>query len=236
MTDFERADENYLEINEQDAAMDWIKEFFSSDIPVEIDGKVIEPRFDRIDFYGLDLQDFAMQAERRRVNLANGRVGVIMSYPTGTMPQKVQLTWSKFSRTLKNVELILIAMDKIDRGQFSIHLTENTYLWENPGIAPLPDVVTTAAEIPPLPTWENVPIATYACALLAILVALCGIACSSCKESCYRVAMVLVVASGVTFPFVRVSIPVPNAKIPLISDTDAEEVFAKLQPQPIPCL
>ena len=62
-----------------------------------IDGETIQPAFDRIDFYGLDLRDFAMQAEKRPVSMANGRVGIIMSYRTNGTPQTVDVTWEKFN-------------------------------------------------------------------------------------------------------------------------------------------
>ncbi len=82
MIDMERADEAYLDIAEQDAAREKIEALFSVGNEVEIDSVVVKPVFDRVDFYGLDLSDFAMQAERRKISMANGRVGVIMVYST----------------------------------------------------------------------------------------------------------------------------------------------------------
>ena len=90
--ELKRADPGFLDTQEQDVATEKIKAFFSSGNPVQIDGVVVQPTFDRIDFYGLDLRDFAVQAERRKISMANGRVGVIMSYSTKGMPASVSVT------------------------------------------------------------------------------------------------------------------------------------------------
>ena len=59
LIDFERADDRFLDVSEQSAARKRIEAWFSSGNPVVIDGAQIEPTFDRIDFYGLELKDFA---------------------------------------------------------------------------------------------------------------------------------------------------------------------------------
>ena len=56
--DFERADPSFLDVEEQAAAGEKVKKFFSIGNPVRIDGVEVAPVFDRIDFYGLDLRDF----------------------------------------------------------------------------------------------------------------------------------------------------------------------------------
>ena len=92
--DIERADESFLEIAEQESAAKTISTFFSVGNPVEIDNVEVQPVFDRIDFYGLDLRDFAMQAEKRKVSMLSGRVGIIMSYKTKGLPRSVKVSLS----------------------------------------------------------------------------------------------------------------------------------------------
>ncbi|MDP6058887.1 MAG: hypothetical protein QGH33_08340, partial [Pirellulaceae bacterium] len=93
-----RDDDAFLDIAEQDAARQQIEAYFTSGNPIEIDGVVVKPNVDRIDFYGLDFKDFAVQAERRKVSMANARVGVILSYSTKGSPGTVKLTWDRFNR------------------------------------------------------------------------------------------------------------------------------------------
>ena len=138
--DFERADPAYLEIAEQDRAAEKIKAFFSSGNPVEIDGVVVQPVFDRIDFYGLDLRDFAIRAQRRRINMYNGRVGVIMSYSTKGMPQDVKVTWDIFNDVMKTVDSVVIAFDEVDKTKFSMFQPVNTYEWTTGDRPPPPPI------------------------------------------------------------------------------------------------
>ncbi|MDG2185032.1 MAG: hypothetical protein P8K79_05095, partial [Mariniblastus sp.] len=134
--DLNRADPGFLDTEEQDVAAEKIKAFFSSGNPVEIDGVVVQPKFDRIDFYGLDLRDFAVQAERRKVSMANGRVGVIMSYSTKGMPTSVSVTWNLFNDAVKSVDSVVFAFDDIQKTEFTMFLTDNTFEWQATDMAP----------------------------------------------------------------------------------------------------
>ena len=141
--DLERADPGFLDVEEQAAAAKKIEAFFASGNPVEIDGVVVQPTFDRVDFYGLDLRDFAVQAERRKVSMANGRVGVIMSYSTKGMPASVTVTWDLFNDAVKSVDSVVFAFDEIQKTEFTMFLTDNTYEWkatDQPDIVPIVSV------------------------------------------------------------------------------------------------
>ena len=119
ITDLEQADENYLDIPEQDAAKSKIETMFAQINPVTIDSIPVAPKFDRIDFYGLDLRDFAMQAERRRVSMANGRVGIIMSYSAKSTPKEVSVEWELFNNIVQKVEATSFVFDKAEKFTFS---------------------------------------------------------------------------------------------------------------------
>ena len=86
--DLERKETSFLDIEEQAAAAKKIEAFFAFDNPVRIDSVEVQPVFDRIDFYGLNLRDFAVQAEKRKVSMASGRVGVIsLTAPKARQPR-----------------------------------------------------------------------------------------------------------------------------------------------------
>lgn len=127
--DIERADESFLEIEEQEAAAERISALFSEGNPVVIDNVEVKPVFDRLDFYGLDLRDFAMQAEKRKVSMLSGRVGVIMSYATKGMPRNVKVSWDKFNDSVKTVDSVVIAFDEVSKTEFSDFLEDNTFEW-----------------------------------------------------------------------------------------------------------
>lgn len=136
--EIEREDPSFLEIAEQERAAKLIEAYLKDSNPVKIDGIKVQPIFDRIDFYGLRLKDFATQAEKRRVSMASGRVGVIMRYPTKSPPRKVSVVWDLFPPLIKKVEAVIIADEEIARFQFTkikkLKSDEdhnlNEFLWE----------------------------------------------------------------------------------------------------------
>lgn len=140
---FTNADPAFLEIAEQDAIRPEIENYFVNGNPVQIDGVAVKPLVDRIDFYGADVRDFVRQAERRRVSIANGRVGIMLRYPTKRAPSEVRLTWNRFSAALKDVEAIIFPFDQVERTRFARYLSgegQNEYVWRNPGTPPLPQL------------------------------------------------------------------------------------------------
>ena len=148
--DLERADPSFLEINEQAAAAKKIEAFFSVGNPVRIGSVEVKPVFDRVDFYGLDLRDFAIQAEKRKVSMASGRVGVIMSYSTKGSPTRVEVEWDKFNDALKSLDAVVFAYDEIEKTQFSTFLSNNTYVWDQPDREPLTSI-TNVSFVRPAP-------------------------------------------------------------------------------------
>ena len=154
--DIESRDGRFLEIDEQDALVPKIKALLSAANPVTVDQRSTAPVFDRVDFYALDIRDFAMQSERRKISIANGRVGVIMSYLSGGAPSNVTVTWDMFNEIVRSVDVIVLSYDKIHRTQFSKFLPNNTFAWSNTE----PDNAGAIKELPAefdLPYWRAVP-------------------------------------------------------------------------------
>ena len=140
LIDIERKDESFLEVDEQLAAAERVKAFFSAGNPVTIDGIEVKPVFDRVDFYGLDLRDFATRPEKRKVSMASGRVGVIMSYSTKTRPTEVSVEWDLLSNTIREVDSVVIAYQDVHKTTFSKFKSDNVYRWKAPDRPPLPPI------------------------------------------------------------------------------------------------
>ena len=62
-----RTNPDFLEVSEQIAARGPLEKFFTGQNELKIDGVVVKPKLDRLDFYGVDFKDFAMRAEPRRL-------------------------------------------------------------------------------------------------------------------------------------------------------------------------
>ena len=91
-----RANPEFLEVEEQDAMRGQIAEWFRNRNPVEIDGIPVKPVLQRLQFFGLDIQDFAQNAKPRRISAYQARLGIILSYPAKAPPTRVNLTWEVF--------------------------------------------------------------------------------------------------------------------------------------------
>lgn len=233
LMEIERRDESFLDIDEQAAAAKQIENFFSIGNPVLIDSVKVQPIFDRVDFYGLDLRDFAVQAEKRKISMASGRVGVIMSYSTKGAPTEVEVTWDKFNNAIKSVDTVVFAYDKIEKTQFSMFLENNTFQWVAPERKPLPAIVdiSSTVDLESLkPSVIQLPVVTtvfIACALLLLVVSF------TFKLNLSKASIagtVLVIVGLALFRFLPMELPNPLAEKPKfeLSNEDATQVFAQL--------
>ena len=137
-----RANKDFLEVAEQEAARDPIEKFFTSRNEMKIDGVMVEPKLDRLDFYGVDFKDFAMRAEARRLSAWTARVGAILVYSTKGAPSHVDLKWTLFNNEMLAARAVVFAYDKGSRFTF---LQDNPlFTWDNPGSPPLPPVTSVS--------------------------------------------------------------------------------------------
>ncbi len=236
LIDFERVDDRFLDVSEQVAARKKIEAWFSSGNPVNIDDEQIAPTFDRIDFYGLDLRDFAIQAEARKVSMASGRVGVIMSHPAAKPPQHVEVTWDMFNHAIRSVDSVIFAYDETLRASFSKFLANNTYTWEAKSNQQLPQLTPVVADLngwTPQMTFNTPWVSAGMLGLAAVvwfLKPLMGF--SSLRAF---IASIIAIATAGACHFstpvtqqVQIPVPfVPPAKFQL-PDSQAEQVFQQL--------
>ncbi len=224
-----RADPGFLDTEEQDVAAEKIKAFFSSGNPVEIDGVVVQPKFDRIDFYGLDLRDFAVQAERRKVSMANGRVGVIMSYSTKGMPTSVSVTWNLFNDAVKTVDSVVFAFDDIQKTEFTMFLTDNTFEWQATDMAPSAPIagVTTDAEKYATPVIK-VPLISLVFGMVMLGLLGCCLFCRCSWITASLVGIFCLLAGLLTWNYQVWEFENPFAARPKVSPEQASQVFTQL--------
>ena len=225
--EIERADPGFLEIDEQDVVAEKIKALFSIGNPVVIDNVQVAPVFDRIDFYGLDLKDFAMQAERRKVSMVNGRVGIIMSYSTKGMPRDVKLTWDKFNDNLKTVDSIVFAFEDVDKTEFSMFLEDNTFKWnskDRPAPLPITNVIADSELSEPATT--ELPVISTVLGVFALPLILLSFF-SHKPLAVNLLATMLVIGAFLTFG-IRHAVSTPFSVREPIRDNVAQDVFEQL--------
>ena len=226
--EIERAEESFLSIPEQDVVAKKIERLFSIGNRVEIDNIEVAPVFDRVDFYGLDLRDFAVQAERRKVSMASGRAGIIMSYSTKGIPRDVKVTWEKFNESVKTVDAVVFAFEDLKKAEFSMFLDDNTYHWTSDDRKPPTPIteVTTDAKIYRTPMLK-LPVVSLILAALALPLIVCipftkkylgvGLVASALVAGCF------LFADAMPFPIAH---PFEVAKV--IEEEKAADIFEQL--------
>ena len=224
--DIESKDGRFLTVEEQDALKPKVEALFSQANPVTIDGNSVKPEFDRIDFYGLDIRDFAMQSDRRKISMANGRVGVIMSYVSGGAPASVSVTWDMFNSIVRSVDAIVLVFDEVKRTQFSKFLDNNTYRWSNAEAEYSEPIETVPADFD-LPAWESFPWLSMLLFVGAIYTFVTGRLDHS-KEQRYVIAGALTAAGMLLVPFVSVDVYAPWSRRMRIEPQKADNVFSVL--------
>jgi hypothetical protein len=126
-----------------------IESYFRTGNPIVIDGVSVAAQVQRCDFYGLDLRDFAMQAERRPVPLSTARVGIILVYPTSQQPSRVDLTWNRFNSFIWTVNTVVYAFDEVLQTKLTRVGGNDSFHWEGGDIpqAPPPQGVLATSEL-----------------------------------------------------------------------------------------
>ena len=133
-----RTNADFIEVPEQRAARRTLEAFLTGQNEMTIDGVVVKPRLDRLDFYGIDFKDFAMRAEPRRLSAWTARVGAILIYSSKGAPGHVELKWTLFNNEMLAARAVIFAYDKGSR--FTFYPREPLFKWDNPGAPPLPAV------------------------------------------------------------------------------------------------
>ena len=131
----ERSNPEFLEIEEQEAARQKIAEWFRSRNPVLIDGLPVKPVLNRLQFFGLDMNDFARNAAPRKVSAYQARIGIILSYPAKSPPMNVRMTWDSFQRDAPFLRSVLFIQDEKPTEQYFLK-DSPVWEWARAGEAP----------------------------------------------------------------------------------------------------
>ncbi len=129
-----RTNPEFLEVDEQKAAHKLIAEWFRERNPVLIDNIPVKPTLQRLQFFGLDINDFAQDAKPRRISAYQARIGIILSYPAKAPPQSVKMTWEVFHETAPFLRSIIYDRDLNPTEEFFVK-DQPHYQWTRKGEA-----------------------------------------------------------------------------------------------------
>lgn len=226
--DLELRGSEYIEKDEFEPLKKSIGEFFLGQSNVLIDGQQLRPILDRTSFvkYTMTRTYFLDQPERLPLNTA--MIGVIITYLTEALPQKVTVKWDLFSDRIQKVPTT--AVDPA--GPFPSYVTpdDRMLIWNNFLKTYQPPTIARVAVDESL-LKLRIPILSVL-GLLALLPI--GLQIRKFRHNGRRVSTllvagaILVAASVLTFPLMQVSIARPNMMIPQIDDQEAVKVLESL--------
>ena len=144
----ERATPEFITVAEQDAAREKIGEWFRDRNPVEIDGIPVKPVLQRLQFFGLDINDFAQNAKPRRISAYQARLGIILGYPAKAPPNRVRMTWETFHESAPFLRSIIYDRDLKPTEEFFVK-DQPRFEWTREGNPPVPVSLETALVISP---------------------------------------------------------------------------------------
>ncbi len=219
-------DPSFLEIEEQDAVREEIRGWLKDRNPTTINGNPIAAEVSRVDFYALDLKDFAGRAEPRRISLASGRVGVILTYrPSEDTVREATLTWDRFHAAIGKIQSVVIAhSDQMERFEFSKFNKGpmNVFSWTCPPERLPAPIVAVDAVVAAKPVLQ-IPVAAL---VLTLVAGAFGILSHHRRKSILIVALLLL--AGVSAAWTPVTMAHPWRKPPEISNEEAVEIFRRL--------
>jgi hypothetical protein len=106
-----------------------LSEFFLEHNIVEIDGKIVKPIIDRVQFVTPNLTGIQVIEKSEEVEYLSAIVGIILAYPVAGMPQKVTVDWDMFSDKIQRIPSNMID----PAGPFPYYLSpdDNVLTWNN---------------------------------------------------------------------------------------------------------
>lgn len=218
----------HIEADENDPLKKRVGEYFLKRDKTLIDGKQLTPILDRVAFvkYSTTASTFVVQPERLPINTA--MVGVIITYLTHGLPQQVTTEWDLWSKRLRKVPTN--AIDPAGGLPSFVTPDDNVSTWTNflktyrmPTVAEI--------EVDESLTTLKIPLASVAC-ILALLPL--GLRIKRRGKSIRTLglhaglAILLIAASVLLYPFLKVGVAKPAALAPKMTDERAVTVLDSL--------
>ncbi len=220
--------EEYIETDEFEPLKKRIGDFLLQHSNVLIDGQSLRPILDRTSFvkYTMTRTFFIDQPERMPLNTA--MVGVIVTYLTKEIPQKVTVNWDLFSDKIQKVPTN--AVDPA--GPFPSYVTpeDNLFVWNN-FLKTYQMPTVAAVTVDDTLTRIKLPLASLLCLVFLIPV---GLQIRRQRKKSGKIGfavgllVILIAGSILLYPFLKISIARPTVLAPEISDKKAVAVLESL--------
>jgi hypothetical protein len=130
-----RAHPAQLSVEEQKALIARLEELFHGEQGVEINGRSVSAMVQRVQYFGLEALDFAVAAEPKPISMYQGRVGIILDYPSAQSPTQVRMPWSRFTPRMASLRSMLFLWDEAV-GEYFFTPDHPEWSWVGAGVSP----------------------------------------------------------------------------------------------------
>ena len=218
----------FIEIDELEPLKQRIGTFMLGRNPVLVDGKALKPILDRTNYVKVALAGIQLMEKPERLEIDTTIVGVIITYLTDGMPQKVTVDWDLFTDQVKRVP----ATATDPAGPLPTFLTpdDNVHTWTNflkNYRLPTVQTVAVAGSLGEI----SIPWISALSGLLALPLILWLVRRKRHSQSTIvpmTSLVVLVIAGAVAWPFARLSIARPAAIAAELQPAQAKELLQVL--------
>jgi len=220
--------DDHIEADENEPLKKRVGAFFLKRDKTRIDGQQLRPILDRVSFvkYSTTASTFVVQPERLPINTA--MVGVIITYLTPDLPQQVTTEWDLWSERVQRVPTN--AIDPAGGLPSYVTPDDNISTWTN-FLKTYRKPTVAEIEVDDSLTTLKIPLASVLC-LLALLPL--GLRIKKGGKSLRAagpyagLAALLIAASVLLYPFLKVGVAKPAALAPKMTDETAVNVLDSL--------
>ena len=122
----ERLEKDFLSVEEQEGLNQPLESYLRTQCKGSVDGIEVVPVLSQLDFFSLDIRDFARKSEPFPIGMQNGRAGIILTFSTKGAPKSASIEWSGFNDYTPMLNtMVYLADGKGERHFF----TENEPRW-----------------------------------------------------------------------------------------------------------
>lgn len=218
----------FIEIDELEPVKKQIGEFLLDRNPVRIDGQALLPVLDRVNFVTVGLKGIRILEKPQRLEVSTAIVGVIISYITEGMPQQVMVEWDLFNDRISKVPTT--ATDPAGPLPSFVTPEDPVLIWTNylknfklPTVAEI--------NVSEALTRKHLPLVST----LSLLVLLPIFWMFRNRHKTRRSitlpvasAIALLLLAAVSYPYLRIAVPVPSAMAADLNDQQQKQLLQAL--------
>lgn len=205
----ERVEKDFLSVQEQEDLRNPLENYIRSQCQGWVDGFEVVPVLSHLDFFSLDIRDFASKSEPQTIGMQNGRAGIIMTLRTMGKPKSASLEWSGFNDFTPMLNTMVYVMNGKGERHF---FTENEPKWnwqsEENDHAEAKWLALPKAPAQPLLKLSYISIALGVVAILFVFIGLVGK-----KRGTLLSGSIVLVVGGILWPMTVEEIIHPWKKI-----------------------